>query len=106
MADFGKTRSKGKDDKPRPVADHQRILDGNPFTLKGVDERHLTAIPCPVSDRECPDCPAPGWEKRGLPDGRFFWMHPEYNERAKMWQFWVRDDSKVREQFSDPRVKD
>lgn len=109
MADFGKKRS-SKDDKPQVVADHQRILDGNPFTTKGVDERHLTLIPCPVSEKECPERPAPGWEKRGVMTTggiRFFWMHPEYNVRAKMYQYQVRQESAVdkynREVFNDPR---
>jgi hypothetical protein len=94
------------------VADHDRILAGNPFTLKGVDERHLTEIPPPISERECPERPAPGWEKRGVNTAagwRFFWFDPRYNERARCWQFQVRQDSAVdrynREVFDDPRLK-
>lgn len=112
MAEYKRKGDKSKPDKPNVIADHQRIIDGNPFTRKGVDKIHLTVIPAPVSDKECIDRPAPGWEKRGVqtPSGiQFFWMHPEYNVRAKMWQFQIRQDSAVdkynREVFDDPRVK-
>ena len=41
---------------------------------------------------------------------RWFWFHPEYNARAKMWQFWVRESEAKsaynRAAFSDPRIKD
>lgn len=94
------------------TANHNRILAGNPFTLKDVDERHLQPIPGPVSEDECQERPAPRWEKRGVRTAggwAFYWFHPEYNERARMWQFQARHDSAIdkynREVFDDPRVK-
>lgn len=96
--------------KPQRLACHDRILAGNPYSRRNVDERHLTEIPGPVSELECPERPAAGWEKRGLPDGRFWWFHPEYAVRARMWEFQIRQQSATeqynREVFSDPRIKD
>ena len=94
--------------KPQAVADHDRILAGNPFTLKDVVPERMTMIPPPMDERECRERPAPEWEKRGINTAtgcRFVWFHPEYAIRSAMWQYQIRPDA-VREQFNDPRIKD
>lgn len=110
MAEY--QRKVDKATKPSVTADHDRILAGNPFTLKDVDERHRTVIPGPIDERECWELPAPGWEKRGVPARGgvlFFWFHPEYAVRSRMWQYQIRQESAVsrfnREVFDDPRER-
>ena len=92
------------------IADHNRIIRGTPFFTKDVAESHLQPIPAPVCQLECPERPQPGWEVRGIRgrDGwRFYWMHPDYNERARMWQFKIRGESdSVKRQFDAPVRKD
>lgn len=99
----GKSKGTPKSDR---VADHRRIITGNPFSQRDVDPKHLQPIPEPVDDRECPDAPAKGWEKRGVKGAggwRFYWFHPDYWVRAAMWQFQIRGDGvdPVKQQFEE-----
>jgi hypothetical protein len=84
---------------PQWEPDIRRIVAGAPFTTDGLSESEAASVltPCPApilaqsadgkrGQRACPGVRYPGgpWERRSDRQGNLWWVHAEFDRRARM----------------------